>query len=106
LKSGLHLFSIKKGGMEDKMEQKEFTKELKNKRLASGLSQGQLAQLLHISRYSINRFENRKANAGKETQNRILRCLNYYTSERPFYLLIDCLYAFPQQTQDRSFVRC
>ncbi|MFR3038962.1 MAG: helix-turn-helix domain-containing protein [Agathobacter rectalis] len=51
--------------MEDKMEQKEFTQELKNKRLASGLSQGQLAELLHISRYSINRFENGKANAGK-----------------------------------------
>ena len=34
--------------MEDKMEQKEFTQELKNKRLASGLSQGQLAELLHI----------------------------------------------------------
>ena len=48
MKSGLHLFSIKNGGMEDKMEQKEFTQELKNKRLASGLSQGQLAELLHI----------------------------------------------------------
>lgn len=55
--------------------QKEFTQELKNKRLASGLSQGQLAELLHISRYSINRFENGKANAGKETQNRILQAV-------------------------------
>lgn len=91
--------------MEDKMEQKEFTQELKNKRLASGLSQGQLAELLHISRYSINRFENGKANAGKETQNRILRCLNYYTSERPFYLLIDYLSVRFPTTDARQVIR-
>ena len=87
------------------MEQKEFTQELKNKRLASGLSQGQLAELLYISRYSINRFENGKANAGKETQNRILRCLNYYISERPFYLLIDYLSIRFPTTDARQVIR-
>ncbi|MDV9235747.1 helix-turn-helix domain-containing protein [Clostridioides difficile] len=73
------------------MNNLEFALELKNKRLASGLSQGQLASLTHVSRYSINRFENGKANASKETKNIILRCLNYYVSEKPFYLLIDYL---------------
>ena len=64
---------------------------MKNKRLASGLSQGELASLTHVSRYSINRFENGKANASKETQNIILRCLNYYVCDKPFYLLVDYL---------------
>ncbi len=45
------------------MNNLEFALEMKNKRLASGLSQGQLASLTHLSRYSINRFENGKANA-------------------------------------------
>ena len=58
------------------MNNLEFALEMKNKRLASGLSQGELASLTHVSRYSINRFENGKANASKETQNIILRCLN------------------------------
>lgn len=44
--------------------------------------------LAHVSRYSINRFENWKANASKETQNIILRCLNYYACDKPFYLLV------------------
>ena len=57
------------------MNNLEFALEMKNKRLASGLSQGELASLTHVSRYSINRFENGKANASKETQNIILRCL-------------------------------
>ena len=43
------------------MNNLEFALEMKNKRLASGLSQGQLASLTHLSRYSINRFENGKA---------------------------------------------
>ena len=51
------------------MNNLEFALEMKNKRLASGLSQGELASLTHVSRYSINRFENGKANASKETQN-------------------------------------
>lgn len=55
------------------MNNLEFALEMKNKRLASGLSQGELASLTHVSRYSINRFENGKANASKETQNIILR---------------------------------
>ena len=73
------------------MNNLEFALEMKNKRLASGLSQGELASLTHVSRYSINRFENGKANASKETQNIILRCLNYYICDKPFYLLIDYL---------------
>ena len=40
------------------MNNLEFAHEMKNKRLASGLSQGELASLTHVSRYSINRFEN------------------------------------------------
>ena len=48
------------------MNNLEFALEMKNKRLASGLSQGELASLAHVSRYSINRFENGKANASKE----------------------------------------
>ena len=48
------------------MNNLEFALEMKNKRLASGLSQGELASLTHVSRYSINRFENGKANASKE----------------------------------------
>ena len=47
------------------MNNLEFHLEMKNKRLASGLSQGELASLTHVSRYSINRFENGKANASK-----------------------------------------
>ena len=39
------------------MNNLEFALEMKNKRLASGLSQGELASLTHVSRYSINRFE-------------------------------------------------
>jgi phage replication initiation protein len=54
-------------------------------------TQGELASLTHVSRYSINRFENGKANASKETQNIILRCLNYYICDKPFYLLVDYL---------------
>ena len=73
------------------MNNLEFALEMKNKRLASGLSQGELASLTHVSRYSINRFENGKANASKETQNIILRCLNYYVCDKPFYLLVDYL---------------
>ncbi len=73
------------------MNNLEFALEMKNKRLASGLSQGELASLTHVSRYSINRFENGKANASKETQNIILRCLNYYACDTPFYLLVDYL---------------
>ena len=73
------------------MNNLEFALEMKNKRLASGLSQGELASLTHVSRYSINRFENGKANASKETQNIILRCLNYYICDKPFYLLVDYL---------------
>ena len=73
------------------MNNLEFALEMKNKRLASGLSQGELAVVTHISRYSINRFENGKANASKETQNIILRCLNYYVCDKPFYLLVDYL---------------
>ncbi|HBG4141014.1 TPA: XRE family transcriptional regulator [Clostridioides difficile] len=73
------------------MNNLEFALEMKNKRLASGLSQGELAGLTHVSRYSINRFENGKANASKETQNIILRCLNYYVCDKPFYLLVDYL---------------
>ena len=67
------------------MNNLEFALEMKNKRLASGLSQGELASLTHVSRYSINRFENGKANASKETQNIILRCLNYYICDKLFY---------------------
>ena len=73
------------------MNNLEFALEMKNKRLASGLSQGELASLTHVSRYSINRFENGKANASKSTQNIILRCLNYYICDKPFYLLVDYL---------------
>ena len=73
------------------MNNLEFALEMKNKRLASGLSQGELASLTHVSRSSINRFENGKANASKETQNIILRCLNYYVCDKPFYLLVDYL---------------
>ena len=73
------------------MNNLEFALKMKNKRLASGLSQGELASLTHVSRYSINRFENGKANASKETQNIILRCLNYYICDKPFYLLVDYL---------------
>lgn len=73
------------------MDNLEFALEMKNKRLASGLSQRELASLTHVSRYSINRFENGKANASKETQNIILRCLNYYVCDKPFYLLVDYL---------------
>ena len=73
------------------MNNLEFALEMKNKRLASGLSQGELASLTHLSRYSINRFENGKANASRETQNIILRCLNYYVCDKPFYLLVDYL---------------
>ena len=73
------------------MNNLEFALEMKNKRLASGLSQGELASLTHVSRYSINRFENGKANASKETQNIILRCLNYYICDKSFYLLVDYL---------------
>ena len=36
------------------MNNLEFALEMKNKRLASGLSQGELASLTHLSRYSIN----------------------------------------------------
>ena len=43
------------------MDNLEFALEMKNKRLASGLSQRELASLTHVSRYSINRFENGKA---------------------------------------------
>ena len=35
------------------MNNLEFALEMKNKRLASGLSQGELASLTHVSRYSI-----------------------------------------------------
>ena len=35
------------------MNNLEFALEMKNKRLASGLSQGELARLTHVSRYSI-----------------------------------------------------
>ena len=70
------------------MDNLEFALEMKNKRLTSGLSQRELASLTHVSRYSINRFENGKANASKETQNIILRCLNYYVCYKPFYLLV------------------
>ena len=76
------------------MNNLEFALEMKNKRLASGLSQGELASLTHVSRYSINRFENGKANASKETQNIILRCLNYYICDKPFYLLVDNIRMF------------
>ena len=73
------------------MNNLEFALEMKNKRLASGLSQGELASLTHLSRYSINRFENGKANASRETQNIILRCLNYDVCDKPFYLLVNYL---------------
>ena len=48
------------------MNNLEFALEMKNKRLASGLSQGELASLTHVSRYSINRFENGKATGRKK----------------------------------------
>ena len=38
------------------MNNLEFALEMKNKRLASGLSQGELASLTHVSRYSISLF--------------------------------------------------
>ena len=82
-------------GLEEYNEQRNLHLKVKNKRLASGLSQGELASLTHVSRYSINRFENGKANASKETQNIILRCLNYYVCDKPFYLLVDYLSRFP-----------
>lgn len=62
------------------MNNTDFANELKTKRMESGLSQSQLASLTHLSRYSINRFENGKANASEETRNLILRCLNYLYS--------------------------
>lgn len=78
------------------MNNTDFADELKTKRMESGLSQSQLASLTHLSRYSINRFENGKANASEGTRNLILRCLNYYNCEQPFYLLIDYLsFCFP-----------
>ncbi len=66
------------------MNNLEFALEMKNKRLASGLSQGELASLTHVSRYSINRFENGKANASKETQNIILDWVfwNFYPAQK------------------------
>ena len=64
------------------MNNLEFALEMKNKRLASGLSQGELASLTHVSRYSINRFENGKANASKETQN-ISACMKNKRSRQP-----------------------
>ena len=73
------------------MNDLEFALALKNKRIASGLSQEQLANLTHLSRYSINRFENGKATASRETQNIILRCLDYCICEKPFTLWIDYL---------------
>ena len=87
------------------MNNLEFTLEMKNKRLASGLSQGELASLTHVSRYSINRFENGKANASKETQNVILRCLNYYVCDKPFYLLVDYLSVRFPTTDELEVIR-
>lgn len=87
------------------MNNLEFALEMKNKRLASGLSQGELASLTHVSRYSINRFENGKANASKETQNIILRCLNYYVCDKPFYLLVDYLSVRFPTTDELEVIR-
>lgn len=88
------------------MNNLEFALEMKNKRLASGLSQGELASLTHVSRYSINRFENGKANASKETQNIILRCLNYYVCDKPFYLLVDYLSVRFPTTDELEVMTC
>lgn len=89
------------------MNNLEFALEMKKKRLASGLSQGELASLTHVSRYSINRFENGKANASKETQNIILRCLNYYICDKPFICsLIICLSVFQRLTHWKLSERC
>ena len=93
------------------MNNLEFTLEMKNKRLASGLSQGELASLTHVSRYSINRFENGKANASKETQNVILRCLNYYVCDkhrqRGAYVSERLIcHLFDNNAQDRAGYHC
>ena len=89
------------------MNNLEFTLEMKNKRLASGLSQGELASLTHVSRYSINRFENGKANASKETQNIILRCLNSMSAISLFIcLLIICLSVSQRLTHWKLSERC
>lgn len=55
------------------MNNLEFALEMKNKRLASGLSQGELASLTHVSRYSINRFENGKPTPARK--HKILSCV-------------------------------
>ena len=51
------------------MNNLEFALEMKNKRLASGLSQGELASLTHVSRYSINRFENGNGPMSRKSTN-------------------------------------
>ena len=54
------------------MNNLEFALEMKNKHFASGLSQGEVASLTHVSRYSTNRFEN-----GKTTPERRHKILSY-----------------------------
>lgn len=87
------------------MNNTDFAQELHTKRIASGLSQGQLASLIHLSRHSINRFENGKANASEKTKNVILRCLNYYICDKPFTLLIDYLSIRFQTTDVKAVMR-
>ena len=69
------------------MNNLEFTLEMKNKRLASGLSQGELASLTHVSRYSINRFENGKR---KVVERKLLPCYVFikmiYTNQIWYYV--------------------
>ena len=57
------------------MDNLEFALEMKNKRLASGLSQRELASLTHVSRYSINRYEDGKEKDRNITQNKFQRCV-------------------------------
>lgn len=60
--------------LEETMNNTDFAQELHTKRIASGLSQGQLASLIHLPRHCINRFENGKANASEKAKNVIFRC--------------------------------
>lgn len=71
------------------MDNKEFIRELKEKRKDYGVSQAKLAVSCGISREHLNRIENGKLKPTEELKEKIIKQLERFNPEEPLFLLID-----------------
>ena len=77
----------------------EWNTDLKEKRLAYGVSQNKLAVAAGITRQYLGKIESGGAAPSEEIKENLLQALERYNPETPLTIcLIMCGYAFPPQT--------